>query len=157
MEYVNLGRAGVKVSRLGLGTMTYGSSKWREWVLDEAESRPFLQRALEAGINFFDTADIYHAGAGETELGLALEGIERSEYVLATKVFWPMSDNTNNRGLSRKHIIESCEQSLRRLKTDYIDLYQCHRYDEDTPLDETLRALDDLVRQGKVLYVGISE
>ena len=106
---------------------------------------------------FFDTADVYNRGGGEEALGHALDGIRRSDYVLATKCYWPMSDNANNRGLSRKHIFESVEESLRRLRTDYIDLYQCHRYDDDTPLDETLRALDDLVTQGKILYAGISE
>ncbi|MFN2463752.1 MAG: aldo/keto reductase family protein [Candidatus Dormibacteria bacterium] len=152
MEYRRLGRSGVKLSTLGLGSwLTYGNQ------VDRDNSTACIRRAFELGVNFFDTADIYHVGAGETELGIALEGLKRSDYVLATKVFWPMSDNVNDRGLSRKHIIESCEKSLRRLKTDYVDLYQCHRYDEDTPLEETLRALDDLVRQGKVLYSGISE
>ncbi|GAC1332639.1 MAG: aldo/keto reductase family protein [Candidatus Dormibacteria bacterium] len=152
MEYRRLGRSGVKLSAIGLGSwLTYGNQ------VDRENSTACIRRALELGVNFFDTADIYHVGAGETELGVALEGVKRSDYVLATKVFWPMSDNVNDRGLSRKHIMESCDKSLRRLKTDYIDLYQCHRYDADTPLDETLRALDDLVRQGKVLYTGISE
>ncbi|MGI8607874.1 MAG: aldo/keto reductase family protein [Candidatus Dormibacteria bacterium] len=152
MEYRQLGRSGVKLSTIGLGSwLTYGNQ------VDRERSTACVKRAFELGINFFDTADIYHAGAGETELGIALAGITRSDYVLATKCYWPMSDNVNNRGLSRKHIFESWEKSVRRLKTDYIDLYQCHRYDEDTPLDETLRALEDLVRQGKVLYCGISE
>ena len=152
MEYRRLGRSGVKLSTIGLGSwLTYGNQ------VDRDASTACIRRAFELGVNFFDTADIYHVGAGETELGIALDGITRSDYVLATKVFWPMSDNVNNRGLSRKHIIESCEKSLKRLRTDYVDLYQCHRYDDDTPLDETLRALDDLVRQGKVLYTGISE
>jgi aryl-alcohol dehydrogenase-like predicted oxidoreductase len=152
MEYRRLGRSGVKLSVVGLGSwLTYGNQ------VDRDRSTACVRRAFELGVNFFDTADIYHVGAGETELGIALEGITRSDYVLATKCYWPMSDNVNNRGLSRKHIFESWEKSVRRLKTDYIDLYQCHRYDEDTPLDETLRALDDLVRQGKVLYAGISE
>jgi aryl-alcohol dehydrogenase-like predicted oxidoreductase len=152
MQYRHLGRAGVRLSAVGLGSwLTYGNQ------VDRDMSAATIKRAFELGVNFFDTADIYHVGAGETELGLALEGIERSDYVLATKVFWPMSDNTNNRGLSRKHIFESIDKSLRRLKTDYVDIYQCHRYDDETPLDETLRALDDLVTAGKVLYVGISE
>jgi len=152
MEYRRLGRSGLKLSVIGLGSwLTYGNQ------VDRENSTACVRRALELGVNFFDTADIYHVGAGETELGIALEGVRRSDYALATKVFWPMSDNVNDRGLSRKHIIESCEKSLKRLKTDYVDLYQCHRYDPDTPLDETLRALDDLVRQGKVLYTGISE
>jgi aryl-alcohol dehydrogenase-like predicted oxidoreductase len=142
----------MRVSAIALGSwLTYGNAVDRQRGID------CVRRAFDLGVNFFDTADVYNRGAAETELGLALEGIERSQYVLATKVYWPMSDNVNDRGLSRKHIIESCEKSLRRLKTDYVDLYQCHRYDEYTPLDETLRALEDLVRQGKVLYVGISE
>jgi aryl-alcohol dehydrogenase-like predicted oxidoreductase len=152
VHYRHLGRAGVRLSAVGLGSwLTYGNQ------VDRDMSAATIKRAFELGVNFFDTADIYHVGAGETELGLALEGIERSDYVLATKVFWPMSDNTNNRGLSRKHIMESIDKSLRRLKTDYVDIYQCHRYDDETPVDETLRALDDLVTAGKVLYVGISE
>jgi aryl-alcohol dehydrogenase-like predicted oxidoreductase len=152
VHYRHLGRAGVRLSAVGLGSwLTYGNQ------VDRDMSAATIKRAFELGVNFFDTADIYHVGAGETELGLALEGIERSDYVLATKVFWPMSDNTNNRGLSRKHIMESIDESLRRLKTDYVDIYQCHRYDDETPVDETLRALDDLVTAGKVLYVGISE
>lgn len=152
MEYRNLGRSGVKLSTIGLGSwLTYGNQ------VDRQNSTACVRRAFELGINFFDTADIYHVGAGEIELGIALEGITRSDYVLATKCYWPMSDNVNNRGLSRKHIFESWERSVGRLRTDYIDLYQCHRYDEDTPLDETLRALEDLVRQGKVLYAGVSE
>ncbi|MEA2684280.1 MAG: hypothetical protein QOK05_2608 [Chloroflexota bacterium] len=152
MDYRHLGRSGVRLSSIGLGSwLTYGNQ------VDRDMSASCIKRAFELGVNFFDTADVYHVGAGETELGLALEGIERSDYVLATKCYWPMSDNTNNRGLSRKHIMESIDKSLRRLKTDYVDIYQCHRYDDQTPLDETLRALDDLVRQGKVLYAGISE
>jgi aryl-alcohol dehydrogenase-like predicted oxidoreductase len=152
VQYRHLGRAGVRLSAIGLGSwLTYGNQ------VDRETSAATIRRAFELGVNFFDTADIYHVGAGETELGLALEGLERSDYVLATKVFWPMSDNTNNRGLSRKHIMESIDSSLRRLRTDYVDIYQCHRYDDATPLDETLRALDDLVTAGKVLYTGISE
>ncbi|HEY8740619.1 MAG TPA: aldo/keto reductase family protein [Candidatus Dormibacteraeota bacterium] len=152
MEYRHLGRSGVRLSTVGLGSwLTYGNQ------VDREMSSATIKRAFELGVNFFDTADIYHVGAGETELGLALEGIPRSDYVLATKVYWPMSDNANNRGLSRKHIMESIDKSLQRLKTDYVDIYQCHRYDEETPLDETLRVLDDLVTAGKVLYTGISE
>ena len=152
MEYRHLGRSGVKLSTIGLGSwLTYGNQ------VDRDRSTACVRRAFELGVNFFDTADIYHVGAGETELGIALEGFTRSDYVLATKCYWPMSDNVNNRGLSRKHIFESWEKSVGRLKTDYIDLYQCHRYDDETPLDETLRALEDLVRQGKILYAGISE
>ncbi|MFN2464678.1 MAG: aldo/keto reductase family protein [Candidatus Dormibacteria bacterium] len=152
MQYRHLGRAGMRLSAVGLGSwLTYGNQ------VDRDTSAATIRRAFDLGVNFFDTADIYHVGAGETELGHALEGIERSDYVLATKVFWPMSDNTNNRGLSRKHIMESIDKSLRRLRTDYVDIYQCHRFDDQTPLDETLRALDDLVTSGKVLYAGVSE
>src|SRR5258708_27267660 len=152
VEYRHLGATGLKVSSIALGSwLTYGNQ------VDSATSTSCVRRAFELGVILFDTADIYHLGAGETELGKALDGIRRSEYVLATKCFWPMSDNANNRGLSRKHIFESVEGSLRRLRTDYIDLYQCHRYDDETPLEETLRALDDLITQGKILYAGISE
>ncbi len=152
VEYRRLGRSGLKVSSIALGSwLTYGNQ------VDSETSTACVRRAFDLGVILFDTADIYHVGAGETELGKALDGITRSDYVLATKCFWPMSDNANNRGLSRKHVFESVEGSLRRLRTDYIDLYQCHRYDDDTPLEETLRALDDLITQGKVLYAGISE
>ena len=152
MEYRQLGRSGLTVSSIALGSwLTYGNQ------VDSKTSTACVRRAFDLGVILFDTADIYHVGAGETELGKALDGITRSDYVLATKCFWPMSDNANNRGLSRKHIFESVEGSLRRLRTDYIDLYQCHRYDDDTPLEETLRALDDLITQGKILYAGISE
>jgi aryl-alcohol dehydrogenase (NADP+) len=158
MEYVNLGSAGVKVSRLCLGTMTYGSKQWREWVLDEPESRPFIRRALELGINFFDTADMYSVGASEEVLGRALRefGPPRDRVVIATKVFNAMSDDPNDRGLSRKHIRHAIDNSLRRLGTDYVDLYQIHRFDYQTPIEETLRALDDVVRAGKALYIGAS-
>ncbi len=158
MEYVNLGSAGVKVSRLCLGTMTYGSKSWREWVLEEEESRPFIRRALELGINFFDTADMYSLGASEEMLGRALRdfGPPRDRVVIATKVFNAMSDDPNDRGLSRKHIHHAIDNSLRRLGTDYVDLYQIHRFDYSTPIEETLRALDDVVRSGKALYIGAS-
>ena len=158
MEYVNLGSAGLKVSRLCLGTMTYGSKRWREWVLDEEESRPFIRRALELGINFFDTADMYSLGASEEVLGRALRdfGPSRDRVVIATKVFHPMSDDPNHGGLSRKHIHHAIDDSLRRLGTGYIDLYQIHRFDYHTPVEETLRALDDVVRSGKALYIGAS-
>jgi aryl-alcohol dehydrogenase-like predicted oxidoreductase len=158
MNYVNLGSTGLKVSRLCLGTMTYGSKKWREWVLEEEESRPFIRRALEAGVNFFDTADMYSVGASEEILGRALKdfGPGRDRVVIATKVFNPMGDDPNQRGLSRKHIRHALEDSLRRLGTDYIDLYQIHRFDPDTPVEETMEALNDLVREGKVLYLGAS-
>jgi aryl-alcohol dehydrogenase (NADP+) len=158
MEYVNLGATGLKVSRLCLGTMTFGSSRWREWVLDEDASRPLLQQALEAGINFFDTADMYSLGASEEVLGRALKdfGPTRDKVVIATKVFYPMGDDSNQRGLSRKHIMHAINDSLRRLGTDYIDLYQIHRFDEETPIEETLEALHDIVRAGKALYLGAS-
>jgi aryl-alcohol dehydrogenase (NADP+) len=158
MQYTNLGSTGLKVSRICLGTMTYGSKKWRDWVLDEAESRPFIQRALEAGINFFDTADMYSVGASEEVLGRALKdfGPSRDRLVIATKLFNPMGDDPNQRGLSRKHIRHAVEASLRRLQTDYIDLYQIHRFDAETPMEETLEGLNDLVREGKVLYIGAS-
>lgn len=156
MDYVNLGATGLKVSRICLGTMTYGSSKWREWVLDEEASRPLIRQALEAGINFFDTADMYSLGASEEVLGRALKdfGPPRDRVVIATKVFYPVGQDPNQRGLSRKHIMHAIDDSLRRLGTDYVDLYQIHRFDPETPIDETMQALDDLVRAGKVLYLG---
>ena len=158
MEYTRLGSTGLKVSRLCLGAMTYGSKKWREWVLEEEEGRPFLKRALEAGINFFDTADVYSRGVSEEILGRALKdfGPSRDRVVIATKVFSPMGDDPNLRGLSRKHIHHSIDASLRRLGTDYVDLYQIHRFDYETPIEETLEALDGVVRAGKALYIGAS-
>jgi 1-deoxyxylulose-5-phosphate synthase len=157
MEYVRLGSTGLQVSRLCLGCMTYGSKKWRDWVLDEEESRPFIRRALEAGINFFDTADMYSDGVSEEVTGRALkEFAARDRVVIATKVFNPMGDDPNQRGLSRKHIHHAIDASLRRLGTDYVDLYQIHRFDYDTPIEETLRALEDIVRAGKALYIGAS-
>ncbi len=157
MDYVRLGSTGIQVSRLCLGAMTYGSRKWREWVLEEEESRPFIRRALELGINFFDTADMYSVGASEEILGRALKDFaQRDRVVIATKVFNPMSDDRNDRGLSRKHIFHSIDASLRRLGTDYVDLYQIHRFDSHTPIEETLQALADVVRAGKALYLGAS-
>jgi 1-deoxyxylulose-5-phosphate synthase len=158
MEYVNLGSTGLKVSRVCLGAMTYGSKRWREWVLEEEESRPLIQRALELGINFFDTADIYSHGVSEEILGRALKdfGPERERLVIATKVFSPMTGDPNQRGLSRKHILHSIDNSLRRLGVDYVDLYQIHRFDYSTPIEETLEALHDVVRAGKALYLGAS-
>ena len=158
MEYLNLGRTGLKVSRLCLGAMTYGSKQWREWVLDEEKSRPFLRRALELGINFIDTADMYSLGVSEEIVGRAIRdfGPGRDRVVIATKVFHPMGDDPNQRGLSRKHIMHSIGNSLRRLGTDYVDLYQIHRFDYSTPIEETLAALDDVVRAGKALYLGAS-
>ncbi|MEJ2487258.1 MAG: aldo/keto reductase [Anaerolineales bacterium] len=157
MDYMNLGKTGLKVSRICLGMMSYGTSKWRDWVLDEEDSRPFIKRALELGINFFDTADMYSRGVSEEVTGRALKDFaKREEIVLATKVFFPTSDKPNMGGLSRKHIMQAVEDSLRRLGTDYIDLYQIHRYDYNTPLEETLEALHDLVRSGRVRYIGAS-
>ena len=158
MEYVNLGSTGTKVSRICLGTMTYGSKKWREWILEEEESKPFFKRAIEAGINFFDTADVYSLGVSEEVTGRALKefGGGRDKLVIATKVFNPMSDDPNDKGLSRKHILDAVDKSLRRLGTDYIDLYQIHRFDPETPIEETLEALDQVVRSGKARYIGAS-
>ena len=157
MEYVNLGKTGLKVSRLCLGMMTYGTPKWRDWVLDEMESRPFVQRALDAGINFFDTADVYSAGVSEEVTGRALRDFtKRDEVVIATKVFNQMGPKPNQRGLSRKHILDGIDQSLRRLGTDYVDLYQIHRYDAETPIEETMEALHDVVKAGKARYIGAS-
>jgi 1-deoxyxylulose-5-phosphate synthase len=156
MEQVRLGNTGLKVSRICLGTMTYGDPKWRDWVLDEAASRPFIQRALEAGINFFDTADIYSNGASEEVVGRALKDFaaKREDYVLATKVFFPVDGRHS--GLSRKHILHAIDDSLRRLGADYVDLYQIHRFDHHTPIEETIEALHDVVKSGKARYIGAS-
>ena len=152
MEYRRLGNSGVKVSEISLGSwLTYGGS------VAEEQASACIDKAYEIGINFFDTANVYMRGAAEEIVGRALRGFERDSYFLATKVYFPMGEGPNDRGLSRKHITEQCHASLKRLGVDYVDLYQCHRYDENTPLEETLRTLDDLVRQGKVLYVGVSE
>jgi len=157
MDYVNLGRSGLKVSRLCLGMMTYGSSEWRKWVLDEEQARPFVRRALELGINFFDTADAYSIGRSEEILGQAVRDFgRREEVVIATKVFFPMGDGPNQRGLSRLHILRSIDASLRRLGTDYVDLYQIHRWDPETPIEETLEALHEVVKSGKARYIGAS-
>jgi aryl-alcohol dehydrogenase-like predicted oxidoreductase len=158
MEYTNLGSTGLKVSRICLGCMTYGDKSWRQWVLEEKESRPFIQQALEQGINFFDTADIYSVGASEEVLGRALKdfGPSRDKVVIATKVHFPMGDDLNQRGLSRKHILHAIDDSLRRLGTDYVDLYQIHRFDYETPIEETLAALDAVVESGKARYIGAS-
>ena len=157
MQYSNLGQTGLKVSRICLGMMTYGSSKWRDWVLDDADARPFVQRALDAGINFFDTADVYSIGASEEVTGRALKELaQRDKVVIATKLCNPMSGDPNDRGLSRKHVMQSIDASLKRLGTDYVDLYQIHRWDPNTPIEETMEALNDVVRAGKALYIGAS-
>ena len=157
MQYMNLGKTGLKVSRICLGMMSYGTPTWRDWVLNEEESRPFIQRALEMGINFFDTANMYSLGVSEEVTGRALKDYaKREEVVIATKVFFSWKDKPNQGGLSRKHIMQAVEDSLRRLGTDYIDLYQIHRFDYETPIEETLEALHDLVKAGKVRYIGAS-
>src|SRR5437660_11122641 len=158
MQYVNLGQSALKVSRLCLGTMTYGSSKWRPWVLDEAEGRTFIKQPLDAGINFFDTADMYSLGASEQVLGRALQefGPSQDKLVIATKVFFPLGDDPNQKGLSAKHIMHAIDDSFRRLGTDYVDLYQIHRFDYETPIEETIAALHDVVKSGKARYIGAS-
>jgi aryl-alcohol dehydrogenase (NADP+) len=157
MQYVNLGRTGMKVSRLCLGTMTYGTPAWRPWILSEEDSRPFIREALEAGINFFDTANMYSNGASEEVVGRALRDFAtRENVVIATKVFFPTGKGQNDKGLGRKHILSAIDASLRRLGTDYVDLYQIHRWDYDTPIEETVEALHDVVKSGKARYVGAS-
>ncbi len=158
MEYVNLGSTGTRVSRLSLGMMTYGAKSWREWVLEWDESAPILKRAFEAGINFYDTADVYSLGASEQITGRAVRefAANRDEVVIATKVFNPITEGLNDRGLSRKHIMASIDRSLKNLGTDYVDLYQIHRFDKDTPIEETCEALNDVVKFGKALYLGAS-
>ncbi|WP_111495635.1 aldo/keto reductase [Marinobacter bohaiensis] len=157
MDYRRLGSTGMKVSPLCLGTMTYGSPTWREWVLDEQASRPFIKKALDAGINFFDTANMYSLGESERVVGKALlDYARREDFVLATKVYFPMGDGPNDRGLSRKHIMASIDASLARMGTDYVDLLQIHRWDYDTPIEETMEALHDVVKAGKARYIGAS-
>lgn len=152
MRYRNLGRSGLRVSEIALGNwVTHGGQVGND------AARECVHAALDEGINMFDTADIYEFGKAESVLGEILKGHNRDHLVLASKCYWRMSDDPNDRGLSRKHILRSCEGSLKRLRTDHLDLYQAHRYDQHTPLEETLRAWDDLMRQGKILYVGISE
>ena len=156
MEYTTLGGTGMEVSRLCLGCMSFGSSDWRPWVLDEDEAEPIIERAIDLGINFFDTANMYSTGESERVLGNALEG-RRDESVVATKVFFQMDeDDPNSGGLSRKTVEQELDASLDRLGMDTVDLYQIHRWDYDTPIEETLRALDDAVRRGKTRYVGAS-
>jgi len=158
MEYIRLGSTGLKVSRICLGCITYGSPKWRDWVRDYDQSKPFIRRALDAGINFYDTADVYSLGESEVVLGKALKefGVQRDKVVVATKVFSVMGEDPNQRGLSRKHITHAINDSLRRLQLDYVDLYQIHRFDYNTPIEETLDALSDVVKSGKALYIGAS-
>ncbi len=157
MKYIRLGKTGLKVSRLCLGMMSYGDPKWRDWVLSLDDSRPFVKAALDAGINFFDTANVYSQGVSEEVTGkLLLEMARREELVIATKVHGAMGRGPNDRGLSRKHIMDSIDASLRRLGTDYVDLYQIHRYDKETPIEETLEALHDVVKAGKARYIGAS-
>jgi aryl-alcohol dehydrogenase-like predicted oxidoreductase len=158
MTSVRLGHTGMRVSPLCLGMMTYGSKKWREWVLEEDEARPIVRHAIEAGISFFDTADMYSSGESEVVTGKLLREFQprREELEIATKVFNPMSEAANDRGLSRKHIMASIDASLKRLGVDYVDLYQIHRFDPNTPIEETCEALHDVVKAGKALYLGAS-
>jgi aryl-alcohol dehydrogenase-like predicted oxidoreductase len=158
MEYIRFGNTGMTVSRLCLGTMTYGTptERW-PWALNEEQSRPFIQKALELGINFFDTADVYTAGASEEVVGKALRDFaKRDDVVIATKVFNAMGPGPNDKGLSRKHIMSAIDASLKRLGTDYVDLYQIHRWDYNTPIEETMEALHDVVKAGKARYIGAS-
>ena len=158
MQFARLGSTGVTVSRICLGMMSYGSKQWREYMLEEDESRPLIKRALDLGINFFDTADVYSLGVSEEITGRVLKeyGPSRDQVVIATKVHAAMGDDPNQRGLSRKHIMHAIDDSLRRLGTDYVDLYQIHRFDRATPIEETLEALTDVVKAGKALYIGAS-
>ena len=157
MDHKPLGNTGTRVSPLCLGTMTYGTPEWREWVLDEQASRPFIKQALDAGINFFDTADMYSVGESERVVGKALlDYADREAFVLATKVYNPMGDGPNDRGLSRKHVMHAIDSSLTRLGTDYVDLYQIHRWDYHTPVEEFMEALHDVVKSGKARYIGAS-
>ena len=158
MEMVKFGNTGMTVSRICLGCMTYGTPKWRDWVLDEAASKPFFKQATDAGINFYDTADIYSLGVSEEVTGRAIKEFwpKREQVVVATKVFNPMGKSPNEAGLSRKHIMHAIDASLKRLGMDYVDLYQIHRFDKTTPIEETVEALHDVVKAGKALYVGAS-
>lgn len=152
MKYRKLGRSGVKISEVGLGSwLTFGGATEFE------QAQGCIERAYDLGVNFFDTANVYARGKSEETVGKVLSAYRRDSYVLATKVFFPMGEGPNDRGLSRKHIVEQCNASLERLGTDYIDLYQAHRFDPETPLEETIMAFDDLVRQGKIVYYGVSQ
>ncbi len=158
MDYRNLGNTGLKVSRICLGMMTYGDPNWRDWILDEEAARPFIQHAIEDGINFFDTADMYSRGVSEQITGKLLKeyGGGRDEYVVATKVYFAHGEKPNQGGLSRKHIMDAIDTSLRHLDLEYVDLYQTHRWDYDTPIEETMEALHDVVKSGKARYIGAS-
>jgi aryl-alcohol dehydrogenase (NADP+) len=158
VEYTNLGTTGLKISRICLGCMSYGTPKWRDWVLDYEASKPFYRRAIELGINFFDTADVYSNGESEVVTGRMLKelGVSREQVVVATKVHGPMGKDPNQKGLSRKHIMHAIDNSLQRLGLDYVDLYQIHRFDRNTPIEETMEALTDVVQSGKALYIGAS-
>jgi aryl-alcohol dehydrogenase-like predicted oxidoreductase len=158
MQYARLGSSGLKVSRVALGMMSYGSKAEREWHLSEDEAEPVVRRAVEAGVTFFDTADVYSDGMTEEITGRLLAKLfpRRDDYVLATKIFFPMGPGPNDRGLSRKHVLAGIDDSLRRLGTDHVDLYQIHRWDDETPIEETMAALHDVVRAGKARYIGAS-
>ena len=157
MKTVRLGTTGLEVSRLTLGCMTYGDPNWRSWILDEEASRAHFRKALDLGINFFDTANMYSKGVSEEITGKMLRELaHREDYVLASKVYFPVAKGPNRGGLSRKHILAACDASLKRLGLDYIDLYQIHRFDHETPVEETIEALDSLVKAGKVRYLGAS-
>src|SRR4051794_14456452 len=158
MQYTNLGSTGLKISRIALGMMTYGSSKWRPSILDEDAAKPIVRRAIEGGINLFDTADMYSGGASEVVTGRLLRDLQvaRDKAVVATKVFFPVGDDPNQKGLSRKHVLHAIDDSLRRLQLDYVDLYQIHRYDYDTPIEETMEVLHEVVKAGKARYIGAS-
>src|ERR1700689_2484241 len=157
MDYIRFGQTGLKVSQLCLGTMSMGSSAWKSWVLDEADSIPILRRPLDLALSFFDRADWYSTGRNEEVVGQSLLRMRaRARLVLATKVYYPMSDEPNDRGLSRKHIAPAVDRSLARMGTDYVDLYVIHAFDAGTPVEETMEALDDTVRAGKVRYLGAS-
>jgi len=153
MKYRRLGQAGLKVSELSLG----GWTTFGESLTDKQLTRDIITHAYESGINFFDIADIYAKGVSEEMMGAVLKDFPRHTLVISSKLYWPMSDEVNDRGLSRKHVMESIDKSLQRIGTDYLDIYFCHRYDEETPLEETVRAMDDLIHQGKILYWGTSE
>ena len=157
MDYANLGATGLRVSRICLGMMSYGSSEWRPWVLDEPDAEPIVRAAVEGGITFFDTADMYSLGVSEEVTGQLLpKFLKRDEMVVATKVFSPMGPGENSRGLGRKHVLSAIDVSLKRLDMDYVDLYQTHRWDTNTPIEETMEALNDVVRAGKARYIGAS-